>query len=848
MNKPILVLDFETFWSSDYTLSKMPTIKYITDDRFEAQCVSVLCPVLGINEPTVFYGEDVAKLMANLKPIAHNLCLVGQNSVSFDALICKIHYGVEFGSHADTKLMGRFCLGSTQALFSLERLATRFGLSASPVYRQRVAAALGIGVHDLTDAKLGQALMAVKGKKLVDIPADALTALGEYCNSDVQLTAELHGIFKPEFTSAAWASMQSEASALLALPLVLDVARLQLVKDGYVGQRTLELEAFADAVGLGGDQAKPGKETDVATRMLKTIRSKPKFASLLRLMGVQEWELPTKEGKNGTIYAFSKTDLPLQELQATYEDGESLVPEAIRLRLEYQSSMVEKRTAKFIQAGSAFADNRWAMHIETFGAVNTARHSGGNATGGSPHNLSRAKPTFHTSCGVDIRWAEDVGIRDCIMAPPDKVMVVYDSSGVELRCVGFITRENSITDALLDKSRDLYCEFGNAVFGRKITKIDKALRNAAKASCLASDTEVLTDRGWVDIIDVRISDMIWDGESWVAHDGVIYQGEKDTIEVNGVRLTADHKVETENGWEDAGAAESVSLERWALRHLPYTEFDKPQSIHRIGEITKQKVYDILNAGPNHKFMVRSKTTHQCMIVHNCLSLQYLTGYRRLHLTFLLWRLPLDIDVAKAAHRVYRETKPNVVAFWNFIEKLLKFWCNVGDYPRSDDNLGHTLEGGWHITGCPAIKVIHSGFVMPNGFRLSYPELQFKPGRGMGTGYTYYNANKRGRQRLHPGSVLENLAQAVTTQVIDWQKEQIRLELLGSSYQFCGDVHDEVIATASRTDAERVKAVTQKWMSTSPPWWQQAVFDCEGGEGLCIIEGDDEPRQRYGAAK
>lgn len=40
----ILTLDFETFFSSDYTLSKLTTEAYIRDPRFEALCLGIRWP------------------------------------------------------------------------------------------------------------------------------------------------------------------------------------------------------------------------------------------------------------------------------------------------------------------------------------------------------------------------------------------------------------------------------------------------------------------------------------------------------------------------------------------------------------------------------------------------------------------------------------------------------------------------------------------------------------------------------------------------------------------------------------------------------------------------------------
>ena len=62
-------------------------------------------------------------------------------------------------------------------------------------------------------------------------------------------------------------------------------------------------------------------------------------------------------------------------------------------------------------------------------------------------------------------------------------------------------------------------------------------------NCLAGDTEVLTDkRGWVSLDSVTSEDRVWDGVEWVNHDGLSHQGEQETIDFGGVRLTPDHKV------------------------------------------------------------------------------------------------------------------------------------------------------------------------------------------------------------------------------------------------------------------------------------------------------------------
>lgn len=69
--------------------------------------------------------------------------------------------------------------------------------------------------------------------------------------------------------------------------------------------------------------------------------------------------------------------------------------------------------------------------------------------------------------------------------------------------------------------------------------------------CLAGDTIVLTNSGKKIISEVQTSDLIWDGGSWVTHDGLVAKGSKPVIDLWGVRMTPDHEVLMEDGWRHA---------------------------------------------------------------------------------------------------------------------------------------------------------------------------------------------------------------------------------------------------------------------------------------------------------
>lgn len=492
MNPYYFVADFETYYDVEYSLSKLSALAYIYDERFEVQGLSVYCPALGINTIISVALDKLPAFLEQLKAVAHTLTLVGQNSIGFDALIFA-KYGVFFKHHIDTQVLSRYRWGSTVTKHSLEAISERLNLTVPLSYQQAVQKLLNLTDEDMQQSrKLSQALGAVKGKRLVEIEPPLLRALHVYCEADVWLTREAASIMLEDFPKAALHSMDYNAHALINIPLRLDVQLLDTMKDDYTSERTARLNAFWSALStpvqtLMREAIATKKEPNPPSELIvmRYIRSKDKLVELLAMLGVASHELPMKEGKGGQILACAKTDLEWVEFGERYNDGSSIIPELVALRSDYATTATESKLKSFAQAGHATPDHRWAMHIQTFGAVNTGRHSGGNATANSPQNLKRAKPLFQSSCGP-IRFDEDVGVRDAIMSPEGRKLLVYDSSGIELRMVGYLTQERAITDALADPSRDLYVEFARRVFNNPaLTKKDKKERFVGKVSCLS---------------------------------------------------------------------------------------------------------------------------------------------------------------------------------------------------------------------------------------------------------------------------------------------------------------------------------------------------------------------------
>ena len=161
-------------------------------------------------------------------------------------------------------------------------------------------------------------------------------------------------------------------------------------------------------------------------------------------------------------------------------------------------------------------------------------------------------------------------------------------------------------------------------------------------NCIAEGTLVMTNHGLVPIENITSDVLIWDGIEWVHHEGVIYKGLKEVIELccdnkkdnknnknnsccknsTGIFMTPDHKILTEKGWRKCG--ESNGLD-WAKVWLPDSHIvssgsskswmAKGIAVRKTG--SQKQVYDIRNCGSRHRFTVWDPGGECLRVVSNC---------------------------------------------------------------------------------------------------------------------------------------------------------------------------------------------------------------------------------------
>ncbi len=292
----ILNIDFETFYSQKFSLSKLTTEEYIRDPQFEVIGVAVKRN----NEPTEWFSGTKAQTKrwlekwdwANSVAVAHN--------AMFDMAILNWCYGIRPKRIADTLSMLR-AIDGPHAGNSLAKAVERYNLGEK-----------------------GTEVINALGKQRLDFTDDDLERYGEYCINDVELT---HKLF-------------------VALAPLMPVSELRLID--------LTIRMFTEPVLVLDKQVLTKHVSNVRSKKAElmeaveadkdALMSNPKMADLLRDLGVvPPMKVSAKTGKEA--YAFAKSD---EEFKALLDHPDPRVQAVVAARLGVKSTLEETRTERFI--------------------------------------------------------------------------------------------------------------------------------------------------------------------------------------------------------------------------------------------------------------------------------------------------------------------------------------------------------------------------------------------------------------------------------------------------------------------------------------------------------------------
>jgi DNA polymerase len=316
----IVTLDFETYYSKDYTLSVLPTSEYILDEQFYVHGVGIK---IGTMPATYYPAEQVRDALAaidwrNSDLLAHN--------TAFDGFILTQHYGHKPRHYLDTLSMARGA-GGVGKSNRLGALAERFNLGV----------------------KNTQALLDTKGK--LNLTPEESAALGAYCVSDVEICFLL-------FLHLAGRIPPNEMD-LINITLKMFCEPVLLV-DTAAAQEELEKE-------VGGKIASLMKAGVTG----ESIMSNKQFAKLLEQKGVQV-PMKTSPRTGKATFAFAKTDEGMKALLAHPDPTIQAIADA---RLKMKSTIGETRAKRLIEAGM---DGAHLPVMLNYCGAHTTRWSAGN--------------------------------------------------------------------------------------------------------------------------------------------------------------------------------------------------------------------------------------------------------------------------------------------------------------------------------------------------------------------------------------------------------------------------------------------------------------------------------------
>ena len=417
----LLFLDFETFYSDDYSLTKMTPAEYILDPRFQVNGCAVKVGLDGV--PFWLEGDDLPSYLQRLDT---SDLLVCTHNFLFDGCILAWFYN--------------FVPKLSCCTLSIARATINYRLTSLSL--EAVAKNLGIGVKDK------RALMSAKGMGLREIKAAGIyDAYIEYAINDVELCA---AIFK---------KLVPNEFPLDELPM-LDMVMRMCTQPNFVLNQDI-LYAHLHKVLSAKSEALAMVRSDT-----KAIRQDEVFANMLRACGV---EPPRKISPTTNLerYAFAKTD---EDFLALEEHNDPKVQALVAARLGAKSTIEETRTQRFINISnlswpvtSTGYPHAMPMPIKFSGAHT---HRGGGDWKLNVQNMPRGGE-----------------LRKSLKAPPGYKVVTVDSSQIEARLTAFLAGEDVLVKQFAN-GEDVYCNFASDVFGRDITKADKSERFIGKTAIL----------------------------------------------------------------------------------------------------------------------------------------------------------------------------------------------------------------------------------------------------------------------------------------------------------------------------------------------------------------------------
>lgn len=439
----VLILDFETYFDSEYSLKEMSNIEYVTDPRFEFTGLGyqfLNTPVGDLSPIFKFPDEDIK---SEIKDWQHyfgsnleQVTVVGQNLL-FDALILKQKFNIFPPFMIDIIALSRH--QDARMKHDLDALAKKYKCQYKKGDTQQF-----------------------KGLHYVQMTKEQKEKLKLYGLKDINIESELFQVLLPKLSNPQ-----------IELPLIQHTLKCYL-------QPNLQLN-FGLARELKGKMNKELQlslnKVDWITKygdkkhktVIEIVRSNL-FVNALQDQLDENEKLPMKKGKNGPIPQLAKND------------------EGSKYLLEHKNPKVQNLME------ARLASKSWGTHIKRIDSlINQAKCQNGKIGcplwyyGGHTGRWSGTQGVNFQNFGGEGRRGSGhhplIGkIKETLQAPTGYKLLISDLSQIEVRLLAWLAGQNDLLEDFKKQDklkregkkvdRDVYTKFASNLFNIPIRKPD----------------------------------------------------------------------------------------------------------------------------------------------------------------------------------------------------------------------------------------------------------------------------------------------------------------------------------------------------------------------------------------
>jgi DNA polymerase len=296
----LIVLDFETYYDQDFSLTKVSTEEYIRSDKFEVIGLAIKVN----NNPTEWASGTHEQIKEWLHTFDWANAMVVCHNTMFDGAILAWRFDIHPRVLADTLCMGR-ALHGIEVGGSLKAMAERYSVGEK-----------------------GIEVLNAKGRRRADFSEDALSLYGDYCINDVEITHKLFHRMINKFPKQE-------------LRLIDCTLRMFI-------EPTLELDKKLLAEHLEDIRRRKEELLSKCGVSREELMSNQKFAEVLTALGVEPpIKISPTTGK--PTLAMAKSD---EGFKALAEHPNPDVQALVAARLGTKSTLEETRTQRFLGIAS----------------------------------------------------------------------------------------------------------------------------------------------------------------------------------------------------------------------------------------------------------------------------------------------------------------------------------------------------------------------------------------------------------------------------------------------------------------------------------------------------------------